>query len=165
MNNKLCSGRNNFSGEFGYMIVDDLDGTDRVATMSKVASTEALVKEVAKLKGVNFEELSGIEIFTMMENNDLEVTKIYKKWMRRLAAGIYNLGFSIDPQKVLVGGGISSAPKFIDDLKEALVQLVKDIGSDIPEVIPRVDVRWDIDTCKYFNNSGKIGAVYNLLVK
>ncbi len=163
VNNKLCSGRNNFSGEFGYMIIDDVDGVNRISTMSKVASTEGLVKEVAKVKGVDFNTLSGVDIFKMMENDDLEVIKAYKKWMRRLAVGIYNLGFSIDPQKILIGGGISSAPRFIDDVKEALVKLVKDIGDDIPEVNPPVDVRWDIDTCKHFNNSGKIGAVYNLL--
>lgn len=163
VNDRLCSGRNNFSGEFGFMVIDDLDKKERVATMSKVASTEALRKEVAKLKNLDFKELSGFEIFEMMKNNDIEVIKVYKKWLRRLACGIYNLGFSIDPQKILIGGGISSASEFINDLKEALIQIVNDIGADIPEVVPSVDIRWEIDTCKYFNDSGKIGAVYNLL--
>lgn len=163
VNNKLCTGKNNFAGEFGYMVIDGVDGVERISTMSKVASTEALRKEVAKLKKMDFEVLSGLDIFEMIKNNDLDVIMAYKKWMRRLAVGIYNLGFSIDPEKILIGGGISLAPNFIDDLKAELVELVGAIGNDIPKATPSVDVRWDIDTCKYFNDSGKIGAVYNLL--
>lgn len=163
VNNKLCTGKNNFAGEFGYMVIDGVDGVERISTMSKVASTEALRKEVAKLKKMDFEVLSGLDIFEMIKNNDLDVIIAYKKWMRRLAVGIYNLGFSIDPEKILIGGGISLAPNFIDDLKAELVELVGAIGNDIPKATPSVDVRWDIDTCKYFNDSGKIGAVYNLL--
>lgn len=163
VNNKLCTGKNNFAGEFGYMVIDGVDGVERISTMSKVASTEALRKEVAKLKNMDFEVLSGLDIFEMIKNNDLDVIMAYKKWMRRLAVGIYNLGFSIDPEKILIGGGISLAPNFIDDLKAELVELVGAIGNDIPKATPSVDVRWDIDTCKYFNDSGKIGAVYNLL--
>lgn len=163
INNKLCSGNNNFSGEFGYMIIDDIDKVSRVCTMSKVASTEALIKEVANIKGVNFESLSGLDIFKFMENNDEKIIDTYNKWIRRLAVGIYNLGFIIDPQKILIGGGISSANRFIEDIKESLINIVKDIGEDIPGVNPSIDRRWIIDTCKYFNNSGKIGAVYNLL--
>lgn len=163
VNDKLCTGKNNFAGEFGYMVIDDVDGVERISTMSKVASTEALRKEVAKLKNMDFEMLSGLDIFEMIKNNDLDVIMAYKKWMRRLAVGIYNLGFCIDPEKILIGGGISLAPNFIDDLKAELVELVGAIGNDIPKVTPSVDVRWDIDTCKYFNDSGRIGAVYNLL--
>lgn len=163
VNDKLCTGKNNFAGEFGYMVIDDVDGVERISTMSKVASTEALRKEVAKLKNMDFEMLSGLDIFEMIKNNDLDVIMAYKKWMRRLAVGIYNLGFCIDPKKILIGGGISLAPNFIDDLKAELVELVGAIGNDIPKVTPSVDVRWDIDTCKYFNDSGRIGAVYNLL--
>ena len=163
INDKLNSGKNSFSGEFGYMIVDNIDGEGKIETMSQVASTAALVREVAKSKGIDSEELSGFELFKMMNNGDTEVISIYKKWMKKLAIGIYNLGFSIDPEKVLVGGGISSAPNFINDLKEALYQLMKETGCDIPDIMSSIDKRWIIDTCKYFNNSGKIGAIYNLI--
>lgn len=162
VNNKLCSGRNNFSGEFGYMVVDDKKG---LSTMSKVAATESLVVEVAKLKGIDYKELTGVQIFEMMKNNDTEVINIYKAWVRRLAIGIYNLGFIVDPQKILIGGGISSAPGFIDDIKKALRNIIGEIEDEIPPVVPSINERWELDTCKYFNNSGKIGAVYNLISK
>lgn len=165
INNKLSSGRNNFAGEFGYIIIDNETQISKIGTASKVASTEALVKEVAKVKNIEYEELTGKDIFKMMENNDSEVILIYKKWIKKLSVVMYNLGFSLDPQKILIGGGISSANGFINDIKLAMADIIDEIGDDIPPLVPGIEKRWNIDTCKYFNNSGKIGAVYNLISK
>lgn len=166
INNKLCSGKNNFSGEFGYMIINDIDKVNTVCTMSKIASTQSLIKEVANKKCLDFESINGLHVFELIKNNDKTTIDIYNEWIRKLAIGIYNLGFIIDPEKILIGGGISSNPKFIEDIKESLVNMVKNIEKEeIPEINPSIDKRWIIDTCKHFNNSGKIGAVYNLLSK
>lgn len=163
LNNKIYGGKNFFGGEFGYMIIGDCHGEERVQIMSKFASTESLVSDVCKVKEVSFGSISGEEIFELMKANDEKVIYTYKRWLRRLATGIYNLGFMIDPEKILIGGGISMADNFIKDINEELKSIIKDIGTDIPTVSPSVENRWSIDTCKYFNDSGKIGAVYNLL--
>ena len=96
---------------------------------------------------------TGIKVFEMIENCDEVVIEVYRKWLRKLCIGINNIGFSIDPEKFLIGGGISGAPRLISDIKDELNKINPYTKS------------WKIETCKHFNSSGKIGAVYNYLVR
>lgn len=153
INNKIHLGKNFFAGEFGYIIIGDFDDYDNIPTFSLSSATEPLLKKVAEAKGMNFEEINGIKVFEMVENGDDIVIEVYRKWLRKLCIGINNIGFSIDPEKFLIGGGISGAPRLISDIKDELNKINPYTKS------------WKIETCKHFNSSGKIGAVYNYLVR
>lgn len=153
INNKIHIGKNFFAGEFGYIIIEDFEDYDNIHTLSLLSATEPLLRQVAKAKGMNFEEINGIKVFEMIENGDEVVIEVYRRWLRKLCIGINNIGFSIDPEKFLIGGGVSSAPRLITDIKEELRK------------INPYTKNWRIETCKHFNSSGKIGAVYNYLVR
>ncbi|OPJ55661.1 ROK family protein [Alkalithermobacter paradoxus] len=154
IDNKLYRGHKFMAGEFGYMIVDGIneDGREN-STASLVASTQALVKQVAKVKNIPFEKLSGEKIFELLEQNDTDVVCVYNKWIERLALTIYNLVYSFNPQAVLIGGGVSSQAKLLEDLKNTLDNLDSRINNFVK-----------INTCKFNNESGQIGAIYNHLV-
>lgn len=164
LNNNLVRGNNFFSGEFGYMIIEDIYEKFRIHTLNKDSGTVPFVKQVARDKGIDSKQLSGNRIFDMIEAGDIQVIEAYKRWIRRLAICIYNLGFMLDPEKILIGGGISSEPKFISDLKWEIesisIELLPELGK-----IERLHSRWNICACKYYNNSGKIGAVYNFILR
>lgn len=102
---------------------------------------------------MKFKDINGLKVFKMIENGDEVVIEAYRKWLRKLCIGINNVGFSIDPEKFLIGGGVSGAPRLIPDIKE-----------ELRKINPYTE-RWKIETCKHFNSSGKIGAVYNYLVR
>ena len=153
INNKIHIGNNFFAGEFGYMICHDFEDYDDINNFSCSSATEPLLKQVAAAKGMKFEEVNGIKVFEMMENGDEVVIATYRRWLRKLCVGINNIGFSIDPEKFLIGGGVSAAPRLIPDIKEELMK------------INPLTKGWNIETCKHFNSSGKIGAVYNYLVR
>jgi beta-glucoside kinase len=164
INDKLVRGNHYFSGEFGYMIIDNLYEKYKVKTLNRDSSTINFIREVANRKGIKYKSLDGICVFDMIKNRDEEVLELYKRWIRRVAVCIYNIGFIVDPEAILIGGGVSSEPMFINDIKSELnklaIELIKEIGK-----FDNLVHKWNVDVCKYSNDSGKIGAVYNYIVR
>ena len=153
INNKIHVGKNFFAGEFGYIIIEEFEDYNNIPTLSFSSATEPLLKQVALAKEMKFEDINVLKVFEMIENGDEVVIEAYRKWLRKLCIGINNVGFSIDPEKFLIGGGVSGAPRLIPDIKE-----------ELRKINPYTE-SWKIETCKHFNSSGKIGAVYNYLVR
>ena len=153
INNKIHVGKNFFAGEFWYIIIEEFEDYNNIPTLSFSSATEPLLKQVALAKEMKFKDINGLKVFEMIENGDEVVIEAYRKWLRKLCIGINNVGFSIDPEKFLIGGGVSGAPRLIPDIKE-----------ELRKINPYTE-SWKIETCKHFNSSGKIGAVYNYLVR
>ena len=153
INNKIHVGKNFFAGEFGYIIIEEFEDYNNIPTLSFSSATEPLLKQVALAKRMKFEDINGLKVFEMIENGDEVVIEVYRKWLRKLCIGINNIGFSIDPEKFLIGGGVSGASRLIPDIKE-----------ELRKINPYTE-SWNIETCKHFNSSGKIGSVYNYLVR
>lgn len=154
INNQLYRGYRGMAGEFGINILDhrlkDLDQMN-MRTFSRLGSTYNLIARVNKAKNM---ELDGIGVFKLAEEGDKEVQEIIEEFYFSLAVGIYNIVYSFAPEKVLLGGGVSVRDDLIKNVEEKLKLLNKDILDTVV-----------IDTCKFQNDSGKIGALYNFLNK
>lgn len=150
---KLLKGKHLFAGEFSYII----QGED-VSFMSVWAlqgSTTALLMEVAKKKQVELKDLDGYKVFKMIEEQDPDACAALDAVAGNLARGIYNLQCILDPQKVLIGGGISQQPILLEKIQEELDKIYAMIPFQIPHV--------QLETCCYYNDSNLIGALYNFL--
>lgn len=154
INDKLYTGRNFVAGEFGFMVIDKDIVDDFEKDYGHLASTTALVELVELVKNKEENKIDGHYIFNKLKEKDDSVKNVYNKWLTNLAFGIRNLCFILDPEKILLGGGVSAQGKILIDLKKRLEDILPD-GYNL----------WDIETCKYFNDSGKIGAIYNLIQK
>lgn len=104
INNKIHVGKNFFAGEFGYIIIEEFEDYNNIPTLSFSSATEPLLKQVALAKEMKFKDINGLKVFEMIENGDEVVIEAYRKWLRKLCIGINNVGFSIDPEKFLIGG-------------------------------------------------------------
>jgi len=154
INDRLYRGNRFMAGEFGYMIVGGIKNNDpKISTSSFTASTLSLVKAVAKVKNILFEDISGEEIFEMIEKYDEEVVKVYDEWIENISLTIYNLVYALNPDAVLIGGGVSSQIKLLEDIKTKMDEFDERTGKFVV-----------LDKCKFSNDSGKIGAIYNHLV-
>lgn len=153
INDRLFRGNKFMAGEFGYMIVDGIRTNPKASTASTIASTYSLVQTVATKKGINVEDLNGEKIFKMLVDKDEETLEIYNKWIENISLTIYNLVYSFNPDSILIGGGVSSQVKVIEDIR-----------AKVDEFDERTTQFVDIDSCKFNNDSGKIGAIYNHLV-
>ncbi len=70
-----------------------------------------------------------------------------------MAKGIYNIQYILDPEKILIGGGISARKDFIDRLNKYL-ELMKNKESTL-------DIK--VEKCEFDNDANLIGALYNFL--
>ena len=153
LDKKIRHGSNGFAGEFGYMIMENYLTTEPGETWSHLSAVGGLIKQVAKRKGVNPDELSGKIIFNLAGNGDTDVQDEIDKFMKRLAVGIYNLKFILDPEKILIGGAISNREGFIEQINETLKQINYDTEG----------VTTTVEKCQFGNDSNLIGALYHFL--
>ena len=151
INNQLYRGHRGMAGEFGINILEHrLSQLENIPmrTFSRLGSTYNLIDRVNKLKNTS---LDGVQVFELAKE-DKDVQDLIEDFYFSLAIGIYNIVYSFAPEKVLLGGGISSRDNLIENINRYLKLLN-------PEILDMVT----IDTCKFQNDSGKIGALYKYL--
>ena len=151
---QLWKGQHLFAGEFSYIFQGE--GTSFMENAWAVkGSTTALIMDVARRKNIEASQLDGYRIFQWVEALDEEACAALQTLAKNLAIGIYNLLCILDPQKILIGGGISQQPILIEKIQEELNKIYEKIPFDIPHA--------QIDNCCYYNDSNMIGALYNFL--
>lgn len=143
---KLYTGHRNYAGEFGYM---RLPASRKRKVLLGCTSTGQLLM-YAKEEGFN---LTGKEFFKKLDKTE-PLMQIYKDWVNDLALGIYNIAVVVDPEKILIGGGISAAQRIYADIREKVDEFIK-----ISEYLCDIQVM----PCFFQNDAGKIGAIYHLL--
>lgn len=153
LNKEVRHGSNLFGGEYGYMILEDYLDQPIGETWSSLAATWGLVMQVAKRKDMDPNTLDGLKVFQMADEGDLEVQDEIEKFIKRLAVGIYNLQYVIDPEKILIGGAISKRDGLIDRINEKLKVMKPNAEC--------LDIR--VHPCQFGNDSNLIGALYHFL--
>ncbi|MCT4783223.1 MULTISPECIES: ROK family protein [Exiguobacterium] len=129
-------------GEFGYWILDpSLPQPD--GAWSAIGSTSALVTRCRERLG---RPLSGHDIFALQTESAIQ--EELERFYRWNAIGLYNIQFSFDPERILIGGGISRRPEVRDGIKRHLDALCDALGT----------LRIDVETCAHFNEANLIGA-------
>lgn len=157
INNKLYSGHRFGAGEFGFMLTNGISETDtRLSTLSLTSSVGAGIIDAYK-REAKVEEVTGEEVFEKYESGEEIAVKVFKNFYKNLSVGIFNLIYSLDPEKVLIGGAISENKKVIKELNEYVLN-IKNAHRDMKNLELA-----KIEPCKFNNDSGIIGALYNYL--
>lgn len=153
MNGSILRGASLHGGEFGYMLLGDpLDNPQRL-NWSSTSSTNALVREVERKKGLAMGALNGEQVFDSVNNGDIIASECVADFYKKLAAGIFNLKYILDPAKILIGGGISKRPEVIDGINQELKKLRNETAT--------LDFR--VEACHFDNDANLIGALFHLL--
>lgn len=143
---KIRHGKHLFGGEFGYMLLKGDETFSDLGTAVKMAQRYSKRKQLEK-------ELSGKEVFELAEQGDDIAQEEVETFYHYLATGIYNLQYSFDPEKIIIGGGVSSKEDLLDELNKYLEKVVK--SAKIAPFVPEVAI------CEFRNDANLIGAVYN----
>lgn len=152
LNGKILRGSSFRAGELGFMVCEGLTEEKKRGMLSTTASTISLVNMYKKSKNIAMDvEIKGEEVFIEAEKDE-EVQAILKEWYKSIALGIMNLSAILNPEKILLGGGVSDREDFISNIEEAL-----------KEIQWWNDVSCKIVHCKHRSDAGLIGAVYNYL--
>ncbi|MGL5650654.1 MAG: ROK family protein [Paraclostridium sp.] len=149
INNELIHGFSNSAGEIGYMKINGED-------FQNVASTTSLIKRVARSKNIAEEDIDGKMIFDIAKNKDQDCLKEIDYMIKSLAIGIANLSYIINPEVIILGGGIMAQEQF---LKPKIEEELR------KELIKTIYENTRIEFAKRQNDAGMIGALYNFLNK
>lgn len=141
INQKVWHGAHLFGGEFGYMIMG-------AHTLSELASPVAMANRYNERTG---KHLDGKTIFELADKDDPVASDERQTLIHALAVAIYNIQHSFDPEKIVLGGGISNNPELIPLLSKEIDRL-RD-GLDLVTLKP------DIVLCKLKSDANLRGAV------
>ncbi|WP_162012674.1 ROK family protein [Streptococcus sp. S784/96/1] len=142
---QVIHGKNYRAGELGMMLVDY--SKHHFTNLHRLASTSGLIERYKNLKKIPYEQqIHGSIIF---EDHSEEVEKLLKDWANYVAITIFNTVCQNDPEKVLIGGGISQNPRLLPLVQEALQQNHEWEVFKVP-----------IEICYYHNLAGIMGAYY-----
>ncbi|HEY5715203.1 MAG TPA: ROK family protein [Psychromonas sp.] len=164
INNQISRGHNYMAGEFGYMLINNVFESEHPenASMSKTASVRSGLREAyANAKGnLDIAEISGEDVYRFAQQGDLIAQKVIDKFYQSIAIGLYNLTFILNPEKIIIGGAISGRDEIFTEIKQKFQQI---IDSQDPIKDFSVADFVSIESCKFYNDSGIIGAVYHFL--
>lgn len=141
MDQKIWHGAHLFGGEFGYMIM----GTH---TLSELASPVAMANRYNKRTG---KKLDGKTVFELADQDDPVASDVRQTLIHALAVAIYNIQHSFDPEKIVIGGGISNNPKLVSLLNKEIDRLRDDLDL--------VTLKPDIVLCTLKSDANLRGAV------
>ncbi|WP_179107316.1 ROK family protein [Sediminibacillus massiliensis] len=152
LNNKIHHGYTFRGGEIGYMVtLGDQPGQQ---TWNENGATSSLINSYKAYKGINpSEPVEGFDVFAEAEYNP-EVSDIVEKWLERTSYGILNLVATLNPEKVLIGGGISGREDLINRIEDKLEKIKWWHFIKVP-----------INVCKHKNDAGMLGALHHFLAK
>lgn len=116
INKQIYHGIDYSAGEVGQMRIVNQTKFESLASMKSLIS-------VAKKEKLHIE--NGIELFKLYDDCDPTAISVVKKFYEYLALGITNLAYIFNPEKIIIGGGISNrGNKFLDELNIKINKVV-----------------------------------------
>ena len=125
-------------------------------TWEEVASTSALIRNVAKAKQVPERELNGKKIFAMAQQGDADASAAIDKQMDDLAVGIANICYILNPERIIIGGGIAAQEKYLYPILDGALR---------KKLLPLVYDHLTLRFASLKNDAGIIGALCNFLLR
>lgn len=150
INDKIVHGHKFMAGEFGFMKIDR-ESDDNLHLNS---STGALINMYRELKSFEKDSIiDGNQIFekALMEE---DVKILVERWYKNIATSMFNLCVTLNPEKILIGGGVSERKDLLENINKYLENF-----KEWHEFETKVEI------CKHKNDAGMVGALYNFLSK
>ena len=140
LDGELLRGGRFAAGEWGYMTVDGQRWEDVASTRALVAAARQATGEAA---------IDGRAIFAHLADGDQRIVAVVERWSLLLATGIANLIYVLDPDLIVLGGGVT----------EQGAVLLERISAALDQVL-HVDLRGQpvLRTAAAGNHAGLLGA-------
>lgn len=131
--------------EVGYMMMPG-------GAFQDLGASSILTKKVAEWKGEPAESWNGRRIFQAAKNGDELCNRAIDELADKLGQGIANLCYILNPEVVVLGGGIMAQEGFLKEkLQNAAAQYL------IPFIAERTKIRFAL----HQNEAGMLGAFYH----
>ncbi len=151
INGNLLKGANNLTGEFGYAIFND-----KKEILSLTSSTKAMLDKYNQLFKTDFK--TGSEFLNDYQNHSKKALQPFlDHCLAPLINTIFNIKYFLNPDYIVIGGGISNDIQYLNIIKEQARLKVAQI--------PEYDKVPNIIASKLGNKANLLGSLYFLLNK
>ena len=150
-NGEITKGVHLYGGEFGLMF---LNGEK---TFSQLGTAVQMAWRYCRRKGVPKSTFSGEEVFELAEAGDELAIEEVDLFYQYLTKGLFNIQFSLDPEIIVLGGGVSAKGDLIDKINERMKEKLKQfkLNDFVPIIV----------ACEHKNDANLIGAAANFREK
>ena len=152
LNGRLLRGVNGAAGEIGHMTFvpgGEKCGCGKCGCWEKYASVSALVRQTKEAGFLG--EVDGRTAFAEAESGNKKAISVLEKWLGNVADGICSLVNILQPETVVIGGGVSrEGEKILSPVREYVEKNAITRESGLPVT--------KIRAAKLFNDAGIIGA-------
>ena len=145
LNGEVFHGFSNSACEVGYMHMGNSD-------FQTLGAASSLTKKVAEWKGESQEKWSGYHIFEEAKKGDRICLLAIDEMIDILGKGIANICYIINPEIVVLGGGIMAQEEFLKGRIEGALKKY---------LISSVEKHTKITFAKHQNDAGMIWAFYH----
>ncbi len=114
INSNIITGSGGGAGEIGHMLIHpdgELCGCGRRGCLEAYASGTGIIKNFKRLGGKKKVKTSE-EIYSLAEKGDLIAIKAFEEMGKYLGWGIANIVNILEPEGIIIAGGVTSAKKF-----------------------------------------------------
>ncbi|MBP2100704.1 ROK family protein [Enterococcus rivorum] len=148
---ELVKGTHLYGGEFGLMFLD------HGKTFSELGTAVQMAKRYCKRKELEKDSVSGKEVFELAVSGDSIAKEEVGHFYDYLTKGLFNIQFSLDPEVIVLGGGVSAKQELIEEVNQRMEKLVSHFK--LKDFTPK------IVSCHYQNDANLVGAAANFLSK
>ncbi len=144
---KVVHGASGSAGEIAYMRVPG-------GMLHELASTTRLIEDVTTAKRGQAGELDGKRVFELAKQGDADAQTAVKRFSEHLADGMTNVAAVLNPESIILGGGIMAQESYLRPLLEDALR----------QRLPReICEKTELAFAKLGNDAGMLGALYFLL--
>lgn len=167
---KIHRGNSLSAGEVSYFLGDmkreqaeNIETSEQIEgfeeTMEKLPflagvrlATAGMTLKVARAKGLPMEEVNGVKMYQWALEGDTEVQEMLEDWYFQIAQMCCSIYAVYAPDIILIGGGISAQPLFLEGIQRYVEKLKK---------ISNIFKGMRVENCKFLNDSNLFGALFN----
>lgn len=161
INKQIITGNTGSGGEIGHIPVDSSSkrvcGCGNSNCLECYASATGLIitaNELYKQNKINKQVKEAKDVFESLEDGDIVADQALKVTVDYLAKAVASLMNSIDPDEVVIGGGLSLANELLlNPLKQSLDEYL----------FPQIRDQYLLRISKLGNDAGALGSAYHLL--
>ena len=118
----ILDGFQSFAGRFSHLLVEDSAGN--LVRVGDLIGKEGLRRAVVSACGLSKDTpLTGFEIFERINSGDSAAQKGLDYFCRPIALLVSNLQIILDPDQIVLGGGISAQPTLLESVQRQLNQI------------------------------------------